>query len=159
LRLPSEDVADWFRETLRAAFADLGEHQRRNTTALEKRRAELANMQERLLNAYLAGTVDEGAFRLKTEQLRAETKLTEETLSRMGEPKPDRAEAALAVFNFSQKAADIWRGSNNAVRREILDAVCLNRVLDDVTLVTTKRKPFDVLAERPFLKKSRGDRI
>ena len=42
----------------------------------------------------------------------------------------------------------IWRGSNNALRREILDSVCLNRTLTDVSLVTTKRKPFDGLAER-----------
>jgi hypothetical protein len=30
-------------------------------------------------------------------------------------------------------------------------------MLSDVTLVTTKRKPFDVLAERPVLKKSRAN--
>ena len=40
---------------------------------------------------------------------------------------------------------------------EILDAVCLNRTLSDVSLVTEKRKPFDVLAKRPNWKKSRGD--
>lgn len=63
------------------------------------------------------------------------------------------------MFEFSQKAANLWRGSNNGVRREILDAVCLNRLLSDVTLVTTKRKPFDILAERPVLENTRGDWI
>jgi site-specific DNA recombinase len=65
----------------------------------------------------------------------------------------------LAIFDWSQNAAEIWRGSNNAQRRDILDSVCLHRTLSDVSLVTTKRKPFDVLAERPLLKNSRGDRI
>ena len=69
------------------------------------------------------------------------------------------AETALQLFDWSQQAADLWRGSNNAVRREILDAVCLNRTLSDVSLVTEKRKPFDVLAKRPDLKNSRGDTI
>jgi hypothetical protein len=144
---------------LSAAFADLGEHQRRSGAALKKRRTKLASMHDRLLNAYLTSTVDEEVFRLKTEQLRAESKLAEEALGRMGAPNPARANAALAVSDFSQKAADIGRGSNSAVRREIFDAVCVNRLLDDVTLVTTKRKPFDLLAERPFSNKSRGDWI
>ena len=159
LRVPSDEVAEWFREALQAAFADLDEHQRRQRAALKKRRAELANMQDRLLNAYLAGTVDEEAFKTKIEQLRAETRSTEEALERIGEADPSRAEAALAVFEFSQKAADLWRGSNNGLKREILDAVCLNRLLSDVTLVTTKRKPFDILAERPVLENTRGDWI
>ncbi len=58
-----------------------------------------------------------------------------------------------------QRAADIWRGSNNAVRREILNAVCLNRTLTDVNLDATKRKPFDVFAKGLEIKNSRGDRI
>jgi hypothetical protein len=49
----------------------------------------------------------------------------------------------------------VWRGSNTAKKREILEVVSLNRHVDDVTLVLEKRKPFDFLAERPFLKDGR----
>jgi hypothetical protein len=35
--------------------------------------------------------------------------------------------------------------------------MCLNRTLDDVNLVTTKRKPFDVLAQTANLNDSRGN--
>ena len=77
----------------------------------------------------------------------------------VGETRDDRVTKALEAFDFSQRVADIWRGSNKTVRREILDADCLNRMLSDVSLVATKRKPFDVLAERPLLKQSRGERI
>lgn len=159
LRLPSQEYVDWFRSALSAAFADTGEYERRQAAALKKRRSELAGMQDRLLNAYLAGTVDEAIYRAKTAELGSELRAIEEALERLGDCDPGRAATALAAFNFSQRAADIWRGSNNAVRREILDSVYLNRMLSDVTLVTTKRKPFDVLAERPVLKKSRGDWI
>ncbi|GAB4138394.1 MAG: hypothetical protein Tsb009_06590 [Planctomycetaceae bacterium] len=64
-------------------------------------------------------------------------------------------ELALTVFDFSQNLGEIWRGSNFAVRREILNCVSLNRTLGDLSLVLAKRKPFDFLAERPFLKNSR----
>jgi len=70
-----------------------------------------------------------------------------------------RGDAALEIYDWSQNAAEIWRGSNSALRREILDSVCLNRALSDVSLVTTKRKPFDVIAELLEMKKSRGDWI
>ncbi|HOA76059.1 MAG TPA: recombinase family protein, partial [Phycisphaerae bacterium] len=72
---------------------------------------------------------------------------------------PARGEAALATFEFSQNLVPIWRGSNSARKRTILECVSLNRTLTDVTLVLTKRKPFDFLAERPFLKSTRGDWI
>ncbi len=159
LRLPSQEVAEWFRAALSAAFVDTDEYERRQAAAMKKRRSELAGMQDRLLNAYLAGTVDEVVYRAKADDLRSEMKAVEESLERLGQHDPGRTTTALAVFDFSQRAVEIWRGSNNAVRREILDAVCLNRLLSDVTLVTTKRKPFDILAERPVLKKSRGDWI
>ena len=157
LRLPSQEHVDWFRTALSAAFADTDEYRRHQAATLKRRRSELAGMQDRLLNAYLTGTVEEAVYRAKTEELRSEIRTAEEALERIGDHDPARTATALAAFDFSQRAAELFRGSNNAVRREILDAVYLNRLLTDVTLVTTKRKPFDVLAERPILKKSRSD--
>jgi site-specific DNA recombinase len=66
---------------------------------------------------------------------------------------------ALAIFDWTRIAAEIWRGSNSSVRREILDVVCLNRTLSDVNLDATKRKPFDFLGEGLISEKSRGERI
>ena len=92
------------------------------------------------------------------DDLKAQIATIDESLDSLKDVDEACAETALQLFDWSQQAADLWRGSNNAVRREILDAVCLNRTLSDVSLVTEKRKPFDVLAKRPDLKKSRGDK-
>ncbi len=81
-----------------------------------------------------------------------------EDLAGLGEVDPQREKAALAIFEWRQRAADTRLASTTADRRQIFDTVCLNRQLTVVTLVTTKRKPFDFLAERPDLKISRGDR-
>ena len=116
-------------------------------------------MQDRLLNAYLVGTVEEAIFNAKSASLRDEVATVQEALDCLGNVDAGCADAAVAIFDWSQNAAEIWRGSNNAVRREILDCVCLNRTLSDVSLYTVKRKPFDILAEGPVLKKSRGDGI
>ena len=159
LRMPTPAIATWFRTALEAALLDLTAYQRRQATALAKRKSELASMQDRLLNAYLAGTVEEVIYKAKSNELKAEAARADEALAQLGDVDPTRGETAVALFDWTQNAAEIWRGSNNAARREILNAVCLNRTLGDVTLVTEKRKPFDVLAERPEIENSRGDKI
>ncbi|MEX0701532.1 MAG: recombinase family protein [Planctomycetales bacterium] len=159
MQFPSPEVAEWFRTELHAAVYDLTAYRRRQTGSLAKRKTELATMQDRLLNAYLAGTIDEDVYKAKSNEFKAEAAKIDESLVEMGDADAARGETALALFDWTQRAAELWRGSNSAVRREILDAVCLNRVLDDANLVTTKRKPFDVLAEGPSFEKSRDDRI
>ena len=48
--------------------------------------------------------------------------------------------------------------ANDAEKRKILEIVWLNCTLVDVTLCPTIRKPFDVLAEGPFVPDSGGGR-
>ena len=159
MRMPTREIADWFRTAVDAALTDITGQQRRQQAALTKRRGELASMQDRLLNAYLAGSINEATFNAKGAEFKSQQALVDESLAAVEDVDEAYGKTALAVFDWSQRAADLWRGSNNAVRRDILDAVCLNRTLSDVSLVTQKRKPFDVIAEGPFLKKSREDRI
>ena len=54
------------------------------------------------------------------------------------------------------KSGAVQRWTDSALK--ILDAVSLNRLLGDVTLVVEKRKPFDELAKRPQIQLSRGDK-
>ena len=138
---------------------DLTAYRRRQAGSLAKRKTEVANMQDRLLNAYLAGTVEEEVFKAKSDELKAEMAKTDEALAQLGDTAPARGDTALALFDWTQRAADAWRGSNTAVRRQILDCVCLNRALGDISLCLEKRKPFDVFAGGLDLKNSRGDRI
>ena len=159
MRMATPEVAEWFRTELSAAVSDLTAYRRRQATSLAKRKTELVNMQDRLLNAYLTGTIEEMVYKVKSNELKSEAAKTDEALDKLGDVDPARGELAVTLFDWTQRAADVWRGSNNAVRREILDAVCLNRCLNDVNLVLQKRKPFDDFAERPFLKNSRGDWI
>ena len=159
MRLATPELASWFRTELVAAVSDLTAYRRRQSTSLAKRNSELATMQNRLLNAYLVGTVEEVVYKAKSNELKAEAAKADEALAQLGDVDPASADTALELFNWTQNAAEIWRGSNNAVRREILDAVCLNRTLTDVNLDATKRKPFDVFAKGLEIKNSRGDWI
>ncbi|MEX2170019.1 MAG: recombinase family protein [Pirellulales bacterium] len=159
MRLPSPELVDWFRSELGAAATDLTTCRRRQATSLEKRKSELVTMQDRLLNAYLAGSIQEPVYQSKSNEFKAEVATVGETLANLGDVDPACGATALALFDFTQKAADFWRGSNITVKREILDLICLNRALSDVTLVTVKRKPFDHFANKADLSPSWGTRI
>ena len=83
-----------------------GQHTRAATLA--KRKSELVEKLERLLNAYLAGTVDDDAFKAKTAQLKADTaRVTEEEIDAESDMAPSWEKTMLAVFAWSQKAAKI----------------------------------------------------
>src|SRR5690606_19578989 len=78
-------------------------------------------------------------------------------LSACGDLDPSCRDLAIQVFDFTQKAADVWRGSKMGGKQRILRAVSLNRTLNDVTLCLEKRKPFSCLTERLPVRTSRGD--
>ena len=71
----------------------------------------------------------------------------------------ENAENAVKAFELSQNLRGKWLTADYSVKRRYLEIVFLNFVLDDVTLVPTTRKPFDVLAEGLLVSSSRGDRI
>ena len=159
LKFPTPEIAAWFRTSLTAAFADVASAKQRQLSTLTKRISELATMQDRLLNAYLAGTIDEPTYAAKSAELKGETAKAEETIEQLNGVEPVDAELGLRLFDWSQNVADLWLGLNMTQKREILDLLCLNRALGDVSLVLAKRKPFDLLAERLKCQSSRGDRI
>ena len=127
--------------------------------ALNAQTVRLNTIASNLANVETVASKSDDAFKAKTAELKADTARVTEEIDAQGNVDPTRGTDVLTVYDWSQKAAKIWRGSNTAVRRQILDSICLNRQVSDVTLVTTKRKPFDFFAERLDLKKSRGDTI
>ena len=158
-RLPDEETVEWFRGALRSAFTDITGLFRNQRSAQTKRRSELTAMNDRLLNAFLAGAIDEPTFDAKRASLRDELAVIEASLAKVVTAEATDVRAALAVFEFSQKIPKIWRDSNMLEKRRILEVVSLNRVVGDVTLELEKRRPFDELAKRPSIQSSRADRI
>lgn len=103
--------------------------------------------------------MDDAAFGAKTGDLKAQIAEVERQLDGAGMVTEETGRLALSVYDFSQNLVDIWRRSNFASRRTILECVSSNLVLTDASPVLAKRSPFDYLAERPFLKAGRGGGI
>ncbi len=125
----------------------------------KKRQSEIANQQERLLNAYLAGTIEQEVFQEKVDTLKSEAEDVKEQLTEAtGFEQPNMAEKALKLLKFSQNLAEIWNGSNSAQKREILESISLNRTVSDVSLYIAKRKPLNFLQNQAAVQSTRGDR-
>lgn len=65
-------------------------------------------MQDRLLNGYLAGAVEQAVFQAKAADLKREIAQVEEALERATLCGPDAPARALALFDFSQKLVDVY---------------------------------------------------
>lgn len=159
LRIHDEVHALLIRSTLMAAFADVAKADADRRRVLTKRKSELKGRLDRLLNVFLEGAIEQADFSAKQGETRAELADLERQLGDQPSYDPKRGELALAVFDFMQNAADLWRRSNMAQKREILSAVALNRHVSDVKLVLEKRKPFGITAEGPSFHFGRSDRI
>jgi site-specific DNA recombinase len=157
LKMPSQEIADWFRATVTSAFTDLEDIQKRHKAMLAKRKTELTSMKERLLNCYLSGVIEETAFNAKNAEIARELLEVEESAARAENYDPEAPRRALGLFEFSQQAADLWARSSSEQKREILACFSSNAMLSTASLCLTKRKPFDFLVERPFLEVGRGD--
>ena len=72
---------------------------------------------------------------------------------------PSCRDMAVRVFDFTQRAGEIWRGSKIGRKQRILRAVSLNRTLNDASVEITKRKPLDLLPNPTAVSSSRGDWI
>ena len=71
----------------------------------------------------------------------------------------ETAEIAVKAFELSQTLTEKWLNADYRAKHQLLEIVCLNFSLEDVTLVPTIRKPFDVLAKGLVSENSRGDWI
>ena len=80
MKMPSEEIAQWLREALKAAV-DATVYQRRQRQALSKRRLDLKGMEGRLLDAYLAGMLDEDASKAKSAELKSEASQVAQSLA------------------------------------------------------------------------------
>jgi site-specific DNA recombinase len=111
LRIRDQAHAQLIRNTLAAAFADVAKAEADRRKILAKRKSELKGRLDRLLNVFLDGGLEQPVFAVKQGELRSELADVERQLEHQPGYDPKRGELALALFDFMQNAADMWRRS------------------------------------------------
>jgi hypothetical protein len=156
MKVEDASVRDWFRMVLASQTRDAQADSRAQRQELTRQETLIIQQQDRLLNMRLLEDIDQELFAKKHTELRdrlASIKLQLDVLDRSHD---ETAELAVKVFELSQTLKEQWLTADYATKRRLLEIVCLNSVLDDVTLALTMRKPFDVLAEGLVSEKSRN---
>lgn len=159
MRVENDDVRDWFRAVLRSQTKDAQAESLAQRHELQRQETLLVQQQDRLLNMRLADDIEQEAFARKSTEFRDRLSGIKLQLDALDRSHDETAELASKVFELSQTLRQKWVTADYSEKRRILEIVCLNCTLDDVTLVPTIRKPFDVLAEGLVSENSRGDRI
>ena len=118
----------------------------------------IRDQQGRLLNLRMTEEIEADTFAAKSQELRdreAELKMLIDFADR---DRHEIIDLAVKAFELSQSLRERWVAADFLAKRKMLEIVCLNWKLVDVTLVPTTRKPFDLLIEGPQKKERRGDR-
>ena len=159
MRLPDPAQATWLRNAIDGAFAQTQQVEAEQRRLLSKQLSETANKLDRLLNGYLEGLIDQGTYQEKQTGLKQVEADLRDRLAKVSVQSGDLRQRALSLFDLSQKAGDLYRGSKSASRRDLLSVLTSNRTLDVGSLCLEKRQPFGYLAEGLSTSFGRGDRI
>ncbi len=156
IRIDDDGVRDWFRAVLASKTKDSQAETRAMRAELQRQSTLLADQQDRLLNLRIDDQIDNDTFAKKNTELRDRHGSINLQLEALNRSRDENAELASRVFELSQTLTEKWLTAEYAEKRQILEIVWLNCRLDDVTLVPTIRKPFDVLAEGLSVQDSGG---
>ena len=159
IRIDDEDVRDWFLRVIHAKNRESQDETRDRISELNRQLSSLRSQQDELLNLRILKEIDESTFARKNTELRDRIAKLTIDIEAIDRTKQEHGDIAVRAFELSQTLKEKWVNADNAAKRRLLEIVCLNYSLDDVTLVYEMRKPFDVLAKGPISKQSRGDRI
>ena len=159
MRIDDEGVRDWFRMVLASQTRDAQADSRAQRAELTRQETLLIQQQDRLLNMRLSEDIDQETFARKHTEFRDRLSSVKLQLDVLDRSHDEMAELASKVFELSQTLRQQWLTADYAAKRRILEIVFLNCRLEDATLVTTMRKPFDVVAEGLISQQSRDDRI
>ena len=159
MRIDDDEFRDKFREALRQTTNSDQRASAQRAKELQQQLIEVREHQDRLLNLRMFEEISSETYASKSLELRdreAELKLEIDVADR---GRHETIDIAIKAFELSQSLRERWVTADFSAKRRILEILCLNFSLDDVTLVPEWRKPFDLMAKGLDPKDSRGDWI
>lgn len=159
MRVQDDAVRDWFRLVLASQTRDAQADSKAQRAELKRQETLTIQQQERLLEMRISEEVDQATYAKKSTQLRDRLASLKLQLDCVDRSRDELADLASKVFELSQGLKKKWVTADYDEKRRLLQIVCLNCTLNDVTLCPTIRKPFDMLAEGLLVSSSRDDKI
>ena len=159
LRIDDDDVRHWFSRIITARTQESQKASKVELAEIQRQISSIQQQRDELLNLRIQKEIDEETFASKNTELRDRSETLKLKMDARDRSQWEMGDVAVKAFELSQTLKGKWFRADVRAKRQLLDIVCLNLVLNDVTLDATMRKPFDVLAKGPVLHKSRADWI
>jgi hypothetical protein len=159
MRIEDENIRNWIVEQIRRSTRAEQEESRARVADLNRQISLVVQQEDRLVNMRMLDEIDGETFVSKKTELRDRAAALRLQLEATDRQHDEVADLAVKAFELSQTLTERWVTADFAAKRRILEIICLNFRLDDVTLYATMRKPFDIVAEGLLIRSSRGDWI
>ncbi|WDI43702.1 recombinase family protein [Bremerella sp. P1] len=159
LRVEDDDFRELIREELRQATNWDERASARKAKQLQEDLVQVRDQQNRLLNLRMLEEIDADTFASKSQELRDREEELKLEIDVADRGRHEIIDIAVKAFELSQSLREKWLTADYDAKRRLLEIICLNWTLDDVSLVPTMRKPFDLLVKGLVSKDSRGDTI
>ncbi|WP_442484440.1 zinc ribbon domain-containing protein [Aeoliella sp. SH292] len=159
MRIDDDEVRTWVTDQLRKSN-NLEETESKNRIKeLNRQISLLHSQQSRLVNMRMLDEIDAETFASTKTELRDREAKLELQLASLKRARHEVADLAMKAFELSQSLSRRWFTADHAEKRRIMEIVCLNFLLDDVSLIPVWRKPFEILSEGLLISSSRAERI
>ena len=159
LRVDDDGFRETIREELRQAVNWDQESAITNAKALQSELESVRQQQKRLTNHLLLEEIDPTTYAETARELRGKEAALKLEIDVTDRGRHEIIDIAVKAFELSQSLRQKWLTADYAAKRCLLEIICLNYTLDDVSLVPTMRKPFDLLTKGLVSEKSRVSRI
>lgn len=159
MRVEEDELRQWLVKALRSFTRKEQVQSRKLDTELKRQHSRVQEQKDRLLELVLLKEIDPETYNKKAMELRdreADLRLQLDACSRHSDEESD---IVVKAFELTQSLRAKWVAADFVAKRRILEIVCLNLTLEDVSLVPIWRKPFDMVAEGLISTESRGDWI
>lgn len=159
LRIADGKVSKWLGDVLRARVKTEDSARTNELERLQKEERSLYSQTQRLIRLHLLREVEEAAYRAMSATLGEELSTVRLRIEALSRNQQETADVAIGVFELSQQLENKWLVADIAVKRMLLEFLCLNFIADNASLNITMNKPFSVIAEGLTVQSGRGDWI
>lgn len=144
----TENLADSISEALNRTHIKARQAHLRHIEALKERHQEMENAEDNLYDDMKKGLLDEDGYKRQLERVRSERKRLADIL---GEVQSEVTDAALVtakkILELAQSATELYLQRSPQERREFLEKILSNPILDGVTIRYELKKPFSILSK------------
>jgi len=159
MKVQDEKICAWVRKLLQAKAENAQQSHSERFSSLKRQLTLTKHQKAALLNLRLVDEIDRETFAAKHTELRDIEQRLELDIEAHGRRQSEYADLAIKAFELSQALQQKWDSVDIPEKRQILEVICLNFALVNLTLVPKIRRPFDVLAEGLVCQNGRGDWI